>query len=367
MRTMWQNVRDGWRLPSLYPGWAAMAVLILHAGLGAGASASTATLGVSTNSLLLTADSNQTPPRNGPASKVAGSAGGDRTAGTLVAWWKLDEADGSVAVDSSGHGFAGTRIGNCQWQPTAGKVKGALALDGAGGFVEVKNDPAFDLTGAITVAAWIKVNRFDKRWQTIVAKGDSAWRLQRTAQEDTVVFHCTGLNAVKGFWPLGIEGRKSLNDGQWHHVAGVYDGAVISLYTDGALDNSSSASGAIQSNSFPVSIGANAEASGRNWNGLIDEVCVFACALNASGVKALYSGQDPALLVGQASALVSDDDVQAERRASEQDHADTPPADEKVAPIDKRGGWRGPLVVLLVAGVALTAGVYMVQRRRSHL
>ncbi len=364
MGTLWQDVRDGWRMPSRCPGWAAMAVLILHAGLGAGASASTTTLGASINSLLLTADSNQTPPRNRPASKIVGSASGDKTAGKLVAWWKLDEADGNVAVDSSGHGFAGTLIGNSQWQPTAGKVKGALALDGAGGFVEVKNDSAFDLTGAITVAAWIKVNRFDKRWQTIVAKGDSTWRLQRTAEEDSVAFHCTGLNAVKGRWPLGIEGTKNVNDGQWHHVAGVYDGAVISLYIDGALDNSSRASGTIQTNSFPVSIGANAEASGRNWNGLIDEVCVFACALNASGVKALYSAQDPALLVGQASALVSDDDVQAERRASEQD---TPPPDKKVTPTGKRGGRRGPLVVLLVAGVALIAGVYVVQRRRSNL
>jgi hypothetical protein len=150
-------------------------------------------------------------------------------------------------------------------------------------------------------------------------------------------------------------------------VAGVYDGAVISLYVDGVLDNSSRASGTVQTNGFPVSIGANAEASGRNWNGLIDQVCVFACALNASGVKALYSGQDPAVLVGQASALVSDDDVQAERRASEQDHADMPPPGKKVTPTDKRGGRKRPLVVLLVAGVVLTAGVYLIRRGRSNL
>jgi hypothetical protein len=353
-------------MPNRCPGWAAVAVLFLHAGLGAGANASATIPGTSINSLLA-ADSHETPLRNSPAPEMAGSTSGDSTAGKLVAWWKLDEADGNIAADSAGHGFAGTLIGSSQWQPTAGKVKGALALDGAGGFVQVKNDPAFDLTGAITVAAWIKVNRFDKRWQTIVAKGDSAWRLQRAAQEGTVVFHCTGLNAVKGFWPFGIEGRTRVNDGRWHHVAGVYDGAVISLYIDGALDNSSRASGMIQTNSFPVSIGANAEAGGRNWNGLIDEVCVFACALNAGGVKALYSGQDPPVLVGQASALVPDDSTRVEQRAREQDHADTPPRDGKGTPPDKRGGRRGPLVVLLVAGVALTAGVYVVQHRRSNL
>jgi hypothetical protein len=84
------------------------------------------------------------------------------------------------------------------------------------------------------------------------------------------------------------------------------------------LDNSSRASGTIQTNTFPVSIGANAEASGRNWNGLIDEVCVFACALNASGVSALSSGGDPTRIVGQASAVVSAEDVDAELRAGQE-------------------------------------------------
>jgi hypothetical protein len=338
--------------------------VILALGVRAEAGASTRAPAVLMGSLSL-ADSNQTSLDQGPASEVAKSAPEDKQANRLVAWWKLDEAEGNVAVDSSGHGFAGTLIGNPRWQPTAGRVKGALAFDAAEGFVEIKNEPAFGLTGAITVAAWIKVNRFDKRWQTIVAKGDSAWRLQRAAQEDTVVFHCTGLNAVKGLWPFGIEGRKRVNDGQWHHVVGVYDGAVISLYIDGALDNSSRASGTIQTNTFPVSIGANAEASGRNWNGLIDEVCVFACALNASGVSALSSGGDPTRIVGQASAVVSAEDVDAELRAGQESHPNPPELDKNAVRPDKKKSRRGLLALIILAAAALTVGVYVAQWRRG--
>jgi hypothetical protein len=116
-----------------------------------------------------------------------------------------------------------------------------------------------------------------------------------------------------------------------------------------------------------VVIGANAEASGRNWSGLIDEVCVFACALNATGVSALYSGQDPAVLVEQASALVSDDNVQAELCAGGKDHANAPPPDKKVTPSDRRGGRHWPLAVLVLAGGALAAGVYIVQYRKNNL
>jgi len=326
----------------------------------AGASAPTPTIEVTTLSLASPA---QAPPGQASASESTKEA----KTGRLVAWWTLDEADGDVAADSSGRDFAGTRIGKPQWQPAGGRVKGALAFDGTAGFVAIKDAPAFGITGALTVAAWIKVNRFDKRWQTIVAKGDTAWRLQRTAEEDGVAFHCTGLTAVDGRWPLGIESRKRVNDGQWHHVAGVYDGAVIALYLDGALDNSSRASGTIQTNKLPVSIGDNAETSGRNWSGLIDEVCVFACALNAGGVKALYSGQDPTVLAEQASALVSDDDVQAELRAGGKDRAHPSPSDTNVAPSERRGGRRWPLAVLLLAGVALTAGVYVVQRWKNGL
>lgn len=217
-------------------------------------------------------------------------------ANKLIAWWRLDEADGNSVADASGNGRTGTRVGNPQWRPDGGKIGGALEFDGADDRIEIGDESAFDVTDAITVAAWIKVNKFDKRWQSLVTKGDTAWRLQRTAEEDTVSFHCTGIRSADPDWPMGVVGRKSVNDGQWHHVVGVYDGATVSLYLDGTLDNSSPASGRIATNDFAVVIGGNSERSGREWNGLIDEVCILACAIDANEVHALYSGKAPPAL-----------------------------------------------------------------------
>ena len=221
----------------------------------------------------------------------------------LVAWWKLDEADGNDVADSSGNGRVGKLFGNPQWRPAGGKVGGALEFDGYGDYVEISNESAFDITGAITVAAWIKVNRFEKRWQTIAAKGDSSWRLQRTAGEDTLAFHCTGIESIAGRWPQGIEGNKDVNDGKWYHAVGVYDGSTVSLYIDGVLDNSSPASGAIQTNDFYVNIGGNSEQIDRDWNGLIDEVCIIAGAIDANVVNALYSGKDPMVVAEEAKTV----------------------------------------------------------------
>jgi hypothetical protein len=223
---------------------------------------------------------------------------------TLVAWWKLDEADGNDVADSSGNGHAGRLVGNPQWQPAEGKVGGALAFNGAGDFVEIGDETAFDIDGPITIAAWIKVNSFDKRWQALVTKGDTAWRLQRFAEEDTLAFHCTGIASVTGQRPEGIEGKKNVNDGQWHHAVGLYDGSTVSLYVDGALDNSSKASGVIQMNDSAVVIGGNSEQIDREWNGMVDEVCIIAGAIDANAVRALYAGASP-LIVAQTATTVA--------------------------------------------------------------
>jgi hypothetical protein len=80
----------------------------------------------------------------------------------------------------------------------------------------------------------------------------------------------------------------NVNDGRWHHVAAVYDGARVSLYADGRLDMSVEAAGTTRTNDYKVFIGANAEKPGRNWNGLIDDVRIYSCGLNAEELARIH-------------------------------------------------------------------------------
>jgi ABC-type transport system involved in multi-copper enzyme maturation permease subunit len=73
----------------------------------------------------------------------------------------------------------------------------------------------------------------------------------------------------------------------------------VSLYVDGVLDASSPATGLIQANDAAVVIGGNSEVSNREWNGLIDEVCILGCAMSANEIAALHSGQDVTAIAEQ--------------------------------------------------------------------
>jgi hypothetical protein len=208
--------------------------------------------------------------------------------GGLVGWWQFDDGLGSTAADSSGNGLNGVLVGDPSW--TTGIVGGALELDGDGDYVDLGNDPKFNITNQITVAAWIKVDAFDKEWQAVIAKGDSSWRIQRKQGKGSLEFACSGLAVPETRWS-NIWGTVDVNDGQWRHVVGTYDGSQICLYVDGTLDVSSKViGGSIKSNDQPVLIGENSEAPKRFWNGRIDDVRVFNYGLSADEVAAIHAG-----------------------------------------------------------------------------
>ena len=209
----------------------------------------------------------------------------------LIGWWKLDESNGTVVADSSGNGNNGKIIGDAKWQPSGGKTGGAISLDGDGDYIEIANESNFDFAGEVTLSAWIKANQLDKEYQAIVTKGDSAWRIQRNQDQDTLEFACSELQVQNGNQYGSLFGTKTINDGKWHHIAGVYDGEKMYIYMDGIVDVSQSASGAIATNDYPVFIGENAQETSRCWCGIIDDVRVYNYALSEDEILALYNGK----------------------------------------------------------------------------
>ena len=200
----------------------------------------------------------------------------------LVGRWTFDEGKGSLARDVSGRGNHGTVMGGAKW--TDGIIGGALQFDGTDDFVSIPNESNFDITGSITVSAWIRVESFTKPWQAIVTKGDRAWRLHRANKTKRVGFACSDLSREQ----VGdLYGKREVDDGKWHHVAGVLDGTKASIFVDGALDTSTNSSPNISVNDYSVLIGANAQATGRLFHGLIDDVRIYDRALSVDELRAL--------------------------------------------------------------------------------
>jgi len=198
----------------------------------------------------------------------------------LVSRWKLD----GDANDSAGSNH-GILIGDPNWvdDPNRGWC---LDFDGDGDYVDVGDDPSLTFTKRITLMAWIKVREFDRQWNAIVTKGDD-WILARTREDNRVAFLCLGLTG--GGWPEVYS--DDVNDGNWHHIAGVYDGSKLYIYQDGDNVDSKSLYGSINTKWSRVLIGENGELGSRErfWNGFIQDVRLYNRALTADEIITIAS------------------------------------------------------------------------------
>ena len=171
----------------------------------------------------------------------------------------------------------------------------AMDFDGEDDYVAIPSESTFDFTNAMTVEAWFKVDEFDKEFQTIIAKGDAAWRIARDGTSNTLAFATNGVSNFK------IVGSTNVNDGKWHHVAGVYNGSYKYLYIDGVLDASAEATGDIDNGSEPVFIGENAQQTGRQFDGQIDEVRIWDYARTEAQIQSNLNKE----LMGDELGLVT--------------------------------------------------------------
>jgi hypothetical protein len=216
--------------------------------------------------------------------------------GGLVGWWKLDEADGTRVADSSGNGHDGVIHGDPQWQPAGGKVGGALQFDGVDDYVDTgwaENLPRW------TVAVWVtspaapaskgasgpvhRQTNLQLNWN----HGNDGWR------------GAAGLCDGDTWYPASFGELKA---DTWYHLAATYDGKNLKAYRDGVLvTDTSGPSGHPFTEPVTLKFGRHAETADY-FAGTIDDVRVFANALSAEEVKALYSGAAPNALTGQASS-----------------------------------------------------------------
>src|SRR5262249_36109457 len=88
------------------------------------------------------------------------------TTNTYVAGYGLDEASGTTVTDSSGKGNAGTITSATR---VAGKYGGGLSFNGSNAWVTIPDANSLDLTGAMTLEAWVKPAVLNN-WHSIILK-----------------------------------------------------------------------------------------------------------------------------------------------------------------------------------------------------
>jgi len=215
----------------------------------------------------------------------------------LVGYWKFDEGSGSIAYDSSGNNNNGT-IHGANW--TTGKIGNALHFDGDNNYVDCGNDTSLNITNAITIAMWIKTTQNDQGWMIAKYGFDNIGGYGLCIHDGKLQF----TTKVGDTWD-DYQSDQSINDGVWHHVAGVFNGSTKVLYIDGNLDKSKPYSGSLVPNSDPLFIGKSTTEWPNPFSGSIDEGYIYKRGLTPEEIQELYQ----AGLFGIITGNVTDKDT----------------------------------------------------------
>ncbi len=223
-----------------------------------------------------------------PAAELSPQLGPDK----LALWWRFDEPEGEIVLDSSGKGNEGLLA----WELRAtGTFGSALFCDGTSTLVEAPDRPILNLgTEDFTLELWLAPTQLgvDSQHQRrrVLDKGlypATWWNL------DLLADGRLNLEMVTAGGPGGITySQGSLPEGAWTHVALVVSRAEgkVRYYLNGKLDSEYE---------LPVDFTGSLDTPGKtfstgNWQpyiGLLDELKLYRRALSAEEVSQAFEEQ----------------------------------------------------------------------------
>jgi len=212
-----------------------------------------------------------------------------------VAHWTFDEGTGNTVTDSV-NGLVGDFVGAPDFVAGVPVLGGyALDFDGANDYIDCHYDPLYDMTGDMTVAAWVQIRETTTAWMAAVAQGEYAWRLGTANVDPRAHFGIT-------FWSNPVASQDGVVEiplNEWHHIAGVYEtGGNLTVYVDGEVDAQIAADSPIGISYQNVLIGNNPDSMERFWNGLIDDVHIYNNALTQAELQQIIPEPATMALLG---------------------------------------------------------------------
>lgn len=227
----------------------------------------------------------------------------DAGAGFTNYTWSTTETTQSINISNGGEvsvladDGAGCFSADTVLVRVAGDAAGTnLDFDGGNDYVAISNFSyaATDIT-ELTVEAWIRTTSGGNQ---IIASFDRSeyWRLGINGDGAGTGQVAWNLRTNAGILDFGS--TSTVNDGNWHHVVGVYDNGLASIYIDGVVDNTANSGSTIGTGATRfgfVSRGSEATtfngATGPNneFNGDIDEFRIWSVAKSEAEIRTLMA------------------------------------------------------------------------------
>jgi len=211
----------------------------------------------------------------------------------LVAHWTMDEAAGTVALDWSGNGNHVDLVG-ADWTNSAIVGSAALEFTGSGQYAAIRdlNYASTDIT-QITVSTWVRTSEPGDQY-IISFDRNEYYRLEingNGAGDGQV-----GWDLFTTDGQLDYGSVRRVDDGIWHHITGVFDNGLATIYIDGVAEPSITMGTAFGTGNVRYGLlGANSEATEFNGArgagdpimGNLDDLRIYDRALTADEIKAL--------------------------------------------------------------------------------
>ena len=203
---------------------------------------------------------------------------------------------GLTAFDSSAYGNHGTLRNNDRtlmdtatadagW--TAGIKDGARFIED-GQYVDFGNDRSLQLSGTVTISAWVKMEPGNEDVYMGIAGKLTAGPYQgyELVRHSANVFRLWVRN-IDGSNLTGISSDVTYNDTEWHNVVGVVDNDIGSLYVDGVKQAAEEAVKLLDTGSFAYIGKHYSNETARYLIGTIDDVRIYNRALSAAEIAGL--------------------------------------------------------------------------------
>ena len=184
---------------------------------------------------------------------------------------------GQAAVNNTIGFGQGAKVGGSSFSNTK-----SIELDGVDDYVDCSNPSSLQITGVLSLSAWVKRDASASQSQNVIISKDDTSSTSSRGYLLNVNPTTNKFQLVIFYDSIGSAGivasTSSVVNEQWTHVMGVNDGTDLKIYINGVLENTNVGGGGVINNTsadFNIGRREGGPTVRAYWNGEIDEVSVW--------------------------------------------------------------------------------------------
>ncbi|HEY8590339.1 MAG TPA: beta-L-arabinofuranosidase domain-containing protein [Naasia sp.] len=289
----------------------------------------------------------------------------------LRAWYKLDEAGGTGAADSSGAGLNATLVSGGSF--VSGRAGRAVVLGGSGAHVRLPAGVVDNLQ-AFSISSWVRID-VDQTWQRVFDFGASTERcMYLTTKTGSNKLSFVYLATVESSTKSWVLEANTVSTNVWHHIAVTAGGGTARLWVDGvnvATNASFDRIPALMGSNVNSNYLGKSQYSDPTFRGAIDDFRIYSYALSPSEVGQLWGASfgavtDVKMVVKHTGKVLGIAGMSTTDGANTLQWSDTGTDDHLWRLIDQGDGWykiknKNSGKVLGVGGMSTSVGGQVIQ------